>query len=125
MEEDSYRNVKMAIADFLNRTGTIQKFTEVADDYSDSGERTYSDLVADIPCRLRKLSASEQEEYMKRNVNATHRCYILPPAGISVSDIKEKYRFITEGKTFDIIHVDDWNFQGIYIMMDMVWITWE
>lgn len=111
----------MAIADFLNRTATIKTFTVADDDYSDDAKRTSADLLVDIACRIRKLSAKEEEEYLKRNVKASHRMYILPPA----STIEEKMQVVSEGKTFDIIHVDNWNFQGIYFMIDMEEKTWE
>jgi len=111
----------MSIADFLNRTATIRSFTEVDDDYSDDTDRTWSDLLTNVACRIRKLTAKEEEEYLKRNVKATHRMYILPPS----LTITEKMRVVSEGKTFDIIHVDDWNFQGIYFMIDMEEVAWE
>jgi len=111
----------MAIADFLNRTATIKSFSEAGDDYSDDAARTWSNLLVNIACRIRKLTAKEEEEYLKRNVKASHRMYILPQS----ATILEKYRVVSEGKTFDIIHVDDWNFQGIYFMIDMEEITWE
>jgi len=111
----------MAIVDFLNKTATIRNFTVADDDYSDDADRTWANLLEDVACRIRKLNAKEQEKYLKRESVPTHRMYILPQE----ETILSSYRVVSEGKTFDIIHVDNWNFQGIYIMIDMVEVTWE
>lgn len=111
----------MAISDFLNQTATVSRFAVVADDFSDSGERTYSNLIVDMSVRIRKLNAREVDEYAKRNVVATHRMYFEP----QTEAVRETDRVISEGKMFDIRHVDDWNFQDVYFMVDMEAITWE
>jgi len=111
----------VSISDFLNRTATISRFTVVDDDYSDDADRTYANLIVGMSVRIRKLNASEAEAYLKRNVKATHRMYYLP----QTEAVQEVDRVDSEGKTFDIVHVDDWNFQNIYFMVDMVEITWE
>ena len=111
----------MAIADFLNRTATISRFTTVDDNYSDDADRTYADLIVDMAVRIRKLNASEAEQYLKRNVKASHRMYFLPQTEL----VREIDRVLSEGKKFDIVHVDNWNFQDIYFMVDMQELTWE
>jgi len=109
----------MSIRSMIAKTGAvanIETVTRTADAVGGWTEAwatvgTYSA----VPVRIRLLSGDEHEMTEKKTVTATHKAYFEG----TLTSVDESCRITSDGKTYRILLVNDWNQTGDYTQ---IWI---
>lgn len=96
----------MTIQDMFNTVATVQRPTHTPSTTSSGGTLVWNDLIVDVSCRIQLMSGREQDVYMQKGIIAQFKFFCLPQA----TQIQEKDRIISNGKTFEVSYVDNWNF---------------
>jgi len=105
------------ITDFFNSTATIETPTHTKNNMG-GAMRSWSVLIEEMPCRIRRLSADEQIVYGKPTVRRDHRLYA--EATTTNKQMKSQHRITIGSRTFQIVDVNNVDTLDRHLEIDLL-----